>query len=706
MAVIGQIRKHSGLLIVIVGIALAAFVLGDFLKPSASRPNQYVGSVDGTEISTIDFETKVDERIEATRNQRQTDKLSPQDIFQIRQAVWNEMVEDILLEEELEDIGLNVTSEELSDQILGENPHQFVKQSFTNPNTGAFDQEMLRNFLQNLDNQNPDMKRRYLNLESLVKKDRKKTKFRNLISKAYFVPEQFAKLDYIQKNSNADIRYVAARFTSVEDSLVQAEDSELRKYYNENQFRYEQDETRAIDYVIFEVLPSDEDRKQIANTVNEIYNEFKEIDEVDVFVNSVSDTDYDSTYKKQSELPARIAEDMFSSPIGTMVGPYIENETYYISKLIDREERPDSLKMSQILITYANAPAAQGLTDRPRTDAENLVDSLKAVLDKNPAKFDDLAVEFSDFPSASEDKGDMGWVIDGTPGFGPYYDNGYKMKTGTVEKIETTLGFHIIKINEKTELVEKARVATITRAIEPSNETYQEKYLEASIFAGTNNTLAKFDTAVINQGLNKRSSDNLTAMANRLAGLQNSRQIIRWAFSLNTSVGNVSPVFEDENKYVVAALKQIREEGLTPFEDVKDQIRPLVVNEKKGEILEDRINNFGTTDLYQIADKLGEAVDTATISYTSRNLPGFGSEYELIGKIFTLEPGVSSGPLKGNNAVFVIIADDIKRPEDKEDYTANVGMVERKFTSQFMGNSYIEALKNKADIEDNRLNVY
>ncbi len=706
MAVIGQIRKHSGLLIVIVGIALAAFVLGDFLKPSASRPSQNVGSVDGTEISIIDFETQVDERIEATKNQRQTDKLSPQDIFQIRQAVWNEMIEDILLEKELEEIGLTVTSEELSDQILGEDPHQFVKQSFTNPNSGAFDPEMLRNFLQNLDNQNPDMKRRYLNLESLVKKDRKKAKFRNLISKGYFVPEQFAKLDYIQKNSTADIRYVAARFASVADSLVEVDDTELRNYYNDNQFRYEQDENRAIDYVIFDVQPSAKDREDIANMVNGFYNEFKDIEDVEVFINSVSDEDYDSTYKKQAELPARIAEDMFTSPIGTMVGPYIENEIYYISKLMDREERPDSLKMSQLLITYANAPAAQGLTDRPRAEAEQLIDSLKVVLDKDPSKFEELATEFSDFPSAAEDKGDMGWVIDGTSGFGPYFDNGYTMKTGTVEKIETTLGFHIIKVSEKTDPVEKVQVATITRAIEPSNETFQEKYLEASVFAGTNNTLAKFDTAIVNQGLNKRSSDNLTAMANRLAGLQNSRQLIRWAFSTNTSVGDVSPVIEDENKYVVAVLKQIREEGLTPFEDVKEQIRPLVVNEKKGEILEERINNFGTTDLYEIADNLEQAVDTATISFTSRNLPGFGSEYELIGKIFTLEPGVSSGPIKGNNAVFVIIADDIKRPEDQADYTANAGMVERKFTSQFMGNSYIEALKDKADIEDNRLMVY
>jgi len=169
MAAIGQIRKHSGLIILVVGIALAAFVLGDFFKasPNTGRQRQYVGAIDGEEISTVVFETKVNDRVEATKNQRQTDKLTPQDIYQIRQAIWNEMVEEVLLAEELDKLGLTVTSEELSDQILGENPHQYIKQSFTNPSTGAFDGEMLRNFLQNLDNANPEMRKRYLNLESI-----------------------------------------------------------------------------------------------------------------------------------------------------------------------------------------------------------------------------------------------------------------------------------------------------------------------------------------------------------------------------------------------------------------------------------------------------------------------------------------------------------------------------------------------------------
>lgn len=490
------------------------------------------------------------------------------------------------------------------------------------------------------------------------------------------------------------------------DSAVTVTDDDLETYYDKNLYQYAQDETRSIDYVVFDVQPSSEDRKTIANTVNKLYKEFTNISDVAVFVNSVSDDKYDSTYKKESELAVRIAKDMFESPIGTLVGPYVENETYHIAKLINRQARPDSIEMSQILLSYATAPAGMEISKRTKEEAKTLRDSLIVVLKKNPEKFDDIAIKYSDYPSAKEDKGVIGWVEDGNPGFATFYKSGLALKDNELGELETSLGLHIVKVTKKTKAIEKVRLAIVTRAIEPSSATFQEKYIQASMFSSLNNTLEKFDTAVVNQGLNKRSADRLTEMSNRLAGIENSRQIIRWAYFDNTEIGDVSPVYQDEKKYIVATLKSISKKGNTPFAEVKEQIRPLVVNQKKAEILEARINAFGTTDLYQIATRLNESVDTAIISFSSRNLPGFGSEYELIGKVFTLEPKVNSGPIKGNNGVFVVIADEIKRPDEQANYTANAGMIQRWFASQFMGSAFMNALKEKATIEDNRLMVY
>jgi len=707
MAVIGQIRKKSGLLIVVVGVALAAFVLGDFLVPTGqNQRSMFVGEVNGEDIPIQDFNQKVDQRLESTRNQRPNERMSQQDVYQVQQSIWNEMVEEIILADQFSTLGLAVTSEELSDQILGNNPHTFVRQSFSDPSTGAFNQQAVINFLRDLDRAEPEMRRRYLNLESMVKNDRSRSKYRNLLSKGFFMPEAFAELDHTQKNRTAEIRYSAARLTQVADSLVSISDKDLKKYYDENIHLYSTDEFRAIDYIIFEIQPSTEDRKEIANAVNKLYKEFAEIREFETFVNSVSDTRYDSSFKKESELPARIAAELFASPVGTVVGPYIENEIYNIVRLIDQQSRPDSIKISQLLIGYATAPAGPGINDRSKLRAEELVDSLLAILSRTPAKFEELAISFSDFPSVEEDKGEIGWVVDNDPGMSLFFNKGLGVNVGNIAKMESALGYHVVKVTEKTQPIQKVRIATITRSIEPSSETKQSVYLSASRFAGENNTLAKFNEAIENQGLNKRTADRLSPMSNRIAGIEFPRQIIRWAYSERVKIGSVSPVFEDDEKFVIAILKEILPKGTLSFEDTKEQIRPLVTNKKKGEVLAQRINSFGTTNLREIASKLNAQIDSASITFTTRNLPGFGTENELIGRIFTLEEGVSSGPIIGNSAVFVVEVKKFTDATPLNDYTSTRRLLESRFSSRITTNAYMNVLKDVAKITDNRVLFY
>jgi peptidyl-prolyl cis-trans isomerase D len=705
MAAIGQIRKHSGLLIVIIGVALAAFVLGDFLKPSNKNQRLYVGEVGGEEISSESFSIRVEERIQATKNQRQNENLSQDDIFQIRQAVWNDMVNEILLARQYDELGLAVTSDELTDQIVGDDPHQYVKQSFTDPNSGNFDPAVVVNFLQNLESADPEMRKRYLSLETMVKDDLRKTKYQNLLTKAWFTPTAFAKLDYEHINSTAEIVYTATMFNTVADTAVTVTDEDLKKYYNENLAQYKQEASRTLDYVVFQVQPSPEDRKEIAAQVNELYAEFKNVKDNATFVNSSSDARIDTTYKKESELPARVAPQLMEAEIGTVVGPYIESEVYYMSKVLDRAERSDSLKMSQLLISYATAPAAAGISDRTEQRARTLVDSLKNVLEKNPGKFEEIAVAFSDYPSAAEDKGDLGWVIDGNAGMSNFYNKGKEMKVNEVADMNTALGYHLVKLTEKTNPMMKVKIATLTRNILPSDETYQREYMKANTFAGENNNRTKFDTAVISQGLNKRTAERLNESSNRIAGVENARQLVHWAYNENTKVGSVSQVFEDNNQFIVATLTTIRKKGDTPLEDVKEQIRPLVVNRKKADLLANRISDLNAQGIEQIASGMNQKVDSVSVSYASRNLPGFGSEYELIGAIFALEPGKVSKPIKGNNAVFVVKVTKVTEATPTEDYTATAGMLERRFTSR-IASSYMNALKDQVEINDNRLMIY
>jgi peptidyl-prolyl cis-trans isomerase D len=708
MAAIGQIRKHSGLLLVVVGIALAAFVLGDFIKPSAGRPEHLIGEIDSNELRIQTFNERLSEQLQARRDQLEEDqRLTAQDEFQIRQQVWNQFVEEIIMGNQYEKIGLSVTPEELTDAFVGEQANRLVQQSFRDPNTGTFDPQVVANFIRNLDQQTPDLRRRYFTLENMVKEDILRTKFRNLLTNNYNIPEAFAQLDHLTKNKSADIRFVAPKYADVADTLVTVTDKHLRDYYNEFRHNYKQDETRTIDYVIFEVLPSEEDRRAIKSDVEHNYNLLQESTNPMVFINSVSDTRSDTAFKKESEMPVRIASELFNAEIGTIIPPYIENEIHYIAKLIDRQARPDSIKMSQILISYATAPAGSGISDRSLEQAEALVDSLLTVLNKNPKKYEEIALQYSDYPTVDEDRGDIGWIIDGDPNLAFFFNEGLNMKINEIGKMETGLGLHVVAVTDKTKPVEKVKVGIITRSIEPSSETFRQVYSQASKFAGSSRTIAQFNQEVANQGLNMRTAERLTQMSNRIAGIESSRQIIRWAFWESTKPGDVSSIFEDENQFVVAVLRELRAEGYQTFDQTKEQIRPLVLNRVKGDYLIQKINSLNIDDIYRLAENLNESVDTATnLSFSARNIPGYGREAEVIGTIFTIEPDRLSSPMKGSNAVFVVIVDRFNEAAEVTDFASVNFQLKNTFNSKVNNNAYLRALEEVSKIEDNRLLFY
>ena len=620
MAVIGKIRKHSGLLVVVVGIALAAFVLGDFLRPSGNRPITIIGKIDGTEIPIQNYNDRVAEQLENLRAQQQTERVPAEEEFQIRQQVWNQIIEETILNDVYKKIGLIVTKEELSNEIIGDNPNRYVQQSFRDPNSETFDPEVVRNFLKNLNQQGPEMKRRYLSLERMVKDDIIRTKMKNLLSKNYHIPQPFAKLDYQIKNQNADVIYVAAKYSDVADSLINVTDNDLRNYYNDHIYNYRQEDSRTFDYVLFEILPTQEDRQDVKEEVDRLYVQFKDAEDPAVFINSVSDTRFDSTYKKESDLPISLAESIMSAKIDTVFPPYIEGDTHHIIKVLDFQQRPDSIEMSQMLVSYSTARAGFQLNERSEEEAKVLVDSILTALKKAPSIFEELALKYSDYPSVAEDKGALGWMTDGDRSFTNFFKEGVSLKVNEPDTMETGLGIHVLLVTGKTALIPKVKIGQITRTVEPSSQTYRQVFSQANKFASENRTLAKFDTAVVNQGLNKRTAERISSTSNRIPGVEQSRQIIRWAFWETTKVGDVSTIFEDDKQFVIAALKEIKNKGYSPFEQVKEQIRPLVVNKLKGEYLVKKINDFNATTLNDLASNMNSKVDTAKIYHSLQEI--------------------------------------------------------------------------------------
>jgi peptidyl-prolyl cis-trans isomerase D len=705
MALIGTIRKHSALAVILVGVAITAFIVSDLFTGRGKRGHALpsIGEIAGEEITVKDYNQRVEDNIEIQRSNQNKANLTQQETFDIRQSTWTQYLNEIIMGKEYDKLGITVTTDELFALVQGPHPHNLIKQYFQDPATKQYSPEMVLNFLQNLDNMKPEVKKQWLNLEKYIKDDRLTQKYQALVAKGYYVPQALAAMDFQNKKKNAELRDVAIRYTTIKDEDVVLADKDYEAYYDKNKQLYEQEPSRDLDYVMFDVLPSADDREQTRESVNQIYTDFRNTSDYATFVNSTSDERYDSTWYKKGQLPVMIDSLLFSSPVGTFVPPYEDNNAWHMARLMDIQARPDSMKAEHILIAYKGAYRAAESVTRTKEEAERLADSLLNVLRVDDTKLKALATSFSNDGSAKENNGDLGWFADGSMVY-QFNEAVLNGKVGDLVKVSTPFGFHVIKITGKQEPVKKIRVAIIERAIVPSSKTFQDIYTKASTFAGEHNTQAKFDAAVTDEGLNKRSATYLKEMGNSIPGIDNPREIVRWAFTEGIKSGEISPVFDVGGAYVVAVLTAIREKGTMPLAQVKDNIKNFVMNEKKASIIKDKFKSAGSSDIYQIARDFNSKVDTnLTLTFSSRNIPGFGSEFQVIGEIFALKEGELSEPIQGNGAVFVVKIDRFYEPPQPANYNANRDQMISAFRSRMSQNPMFSALQKKAKIKDNRL---
>lgn len=732
MAVIGRIRKYSGLLVVIVGVALAGFVLQDFFrKTGAGKGPKTFGEVHGEKIAYRDYDTKVEEQIEQAKKQDESKPVGYDKINQIRQQVWNTMVRDIIMTRQYEELGVSVSTDELYDLVQGREPHQYILQSFSNPKTKQLDRERLNQFLHNFDQLTPEVKGQWNQLEKAIKEDRINKKFNALIEGAFYIPKVFLQRSFTDKNRKAQLRFFFLPYTDIKDTTVPVTETDISNYYDEHKGEFEQNEPiRKLDYVVFEVLPSKDDYDKAAEDINKIKTEFVKLDLKDVpsYVNSNSDAKYDSTFFVKGKLPVRIDSAVFKgdepkkdAKIKTkkpkkqkeaapakaevpniIVGPYIDNNTYYLARLIDIQERPDSMRAKHILIAYQGADKAEESIKRTKKDAKRIADSLLVVLNLHPDQFEAIARKMSNDPTAKEKGGDLGWFADGAMVYA-FNKACLDHNVGERTVIESNYGYHVVEVTGKKELVKKARVAIIKRAIEASSKTQQDVYAKESRFAAENQNIAAFEKSVAKQGLNKRVADYLREMDMGLPGIEQAREVVRWAFEEKTKKGDVKD-FELENKYVVATLKEVKNKGIPKLDEIRSQLIPLVKNEKKVAILTKKIDDAkaGAPLFEQLAAKLSCKIDSAKdITFSSYSLPGTGPEPAVLGRVFTMKKGDTSNPLKGTKGVFVVRIDNFIEPAPKADYR-NEYYQQASYFKQRANYEVYNALQKKADVVDNR----
>ena len=358
MAAIGNIRKHYGLLVAIVGIALLAFVLGDLFKSTNSRRTTNVATVGNEKITYQDYSNLVNMNLENVKAQN-GGSLSSEDNYYVHANTLEQMIRDIIMKNEYKDLGLVVTGDELYDQFLGENPNQYVVQSFTNPD-GTFNRELIETYLREFQSLTPEMKSNWLNFERAIKEDRLNTKYETLLKKGFYLPSKFAARLHSDKNDKTTAEVYAVRYNTIDDAEVVVNDADNKAFYNNNKNKYQTDATRSIDYIVFEINPSQADIEYSRNFVNELKNDFAQVENAANFVNANSDLPYDSTWMSRKDVPAELESVIFDSNkgVGFVYGPYEPEGYYNVAKIVAKEQySADSVMVRLAVVAHEITPS-------------------------------------------------------------------------------------------------------------------------------------------------------------------------------------------------------------------------------------------------------------------------------------------------------------------------------------------------------------
>ncbi len=694
--VIGKIREKSTLLLIMIGGAMLAFILGDLFSSSnflVSGSQTEIGVVAGEAIEGRDFEARVQQAIENYKTQSGQTSITAATTDQLREQTWSQLLRDIVLEREMEALGVMVTADEIFDMVQGNNPHPQVVQAFSDPNTGRFDNAQVYAFLQRMD-EDPDMKSRWVRFERDIAKLRRNEKYNNLIKKGLYATDMEARNDFVSKSVPADLKMVFKSFSSVSDDDFTVSDADVKKFYNANLSKYEQEASRDIEFVTFAVEPSRDDREVVLNWAERVKGEFERAENDTLFVNRESDVRFNATWSLKGDLAPAIDSVMFAASKGYVHGPYTEGKVVKLAKLIGVKMSPDSVKARHILIT----PNTYG-PDRAKAIADSIYDVLK----NRRGDFAAIARSMSEDPGSGAQGGDLGWFNEGVmvPSFNDACFNG---KKGDLTLVRSQFGYHIIEVQDQKGRSEKRAVAVVQRAMEPSSKTYQAVYGKADEFARAVTSVASFDELVKEKGLNKRLAPNLKENDRVIAGLEQPREVIRWAFKAKS--GEVSKVMEVGNVFVVAVLTAVRDKGHTAISEIREELEAEVLKDKKAQQFISEFNTAKSDDIQKIADAMNLPLEMKqNVSFSSNAIPGLGREPEVIGAASVLPVGKVSQPIRGQQGVFVIMVE--KRPEAPalDSYASNARSLKSGLSSR-VDFEVFEALKKRADVKDNRARFY
>jgi len=704
MSVIQQIRdKYAAVVIAVIALSLIGFILMDSFVggKGATSVAGSLGKVNGEKIERTEFDQRV--ALQQTMYGAQAPQRE-----QLISNVWEQTVDEIVMNQEYEKLGLQFTAKELNDVLFGANPPQWLSQQFSDPATGQFDANQAKQYFAQMKRQpgNPNLE---MFNEAYIKPtigQTLRTKYMALLGESSYVPKWMAEKSLADQNAVASFSYIAVPYTSISDSSVKVTAEDITSYINKHKEMFRQEEeARTISYVAFNASPSAADTAKTLAQAQDQKAEFAATTDPEGYLARVgSETPYFNGFTVGSVLQVPNTDSIKALADGQVFGPYIDGGTYTLAKMIGRRSMPDSVKVRHILIKTAD----RGQPTLPDSIAKSRIDSIAAAA-KSGADFNALVVKYSDDPGSKETQGEYTFTSQQFANLSKefaetaFYGNTGDKKVVKVDN-QAYSGYHYIEVMEQKKVETAYKIAYLSKPIEASQETIINANNLASVFAANSRDKKQFEENAAKQNLQILTALDVKKNDYTIPGLGESRQFVRWIYENKT--GEVSDPNEIGDKYIVALITDVADKGLMSVAKARSTAEPLIINEKKAQQIIS--SKFKGSTIEQIAQSTGNAVLRAdSVGFMQPFIPNVGPEPKVAGAAFNKSlQGKISEPIAGNSGVFVIKGESISALANTNVDVEAVRTQMETQQKQMGGYRSIEALKKAATIKDNRFDFY
>jgi len=702
MAILGNLRKNSFVLIAVIGMALFAFVIAGVFDGSGFQSPDPIGNVNGEELSITDFRNQMD-LLKKSYNFNDLQALT---------TAWDESIRTKLLEQQIDELGIGSSIDHL-EFFLSQSPSFGSDERFVN-DAGQFDINKFSNFIAEIKEINPQSYLQWSSQENQFNEQIKVNTYFNLVASGLNSTFYQGKNQYLNSNSIADISFVKIPYSSISDSLVSVKNSEISKYIKENPVDFEQKSTRDISYVTFTESPSNQDEMDLRNKMNSLLNDrneynqvsklnetlpgFLTTDDLEFFLTENSDVEYDSVYRPKGFYSSEHAQMIFNLNNNNTYGPYVDGDFLKISKMLDKKKN-GNVRASHILVSYNGAQGSNPQITRTKSEARTEANRILRLVRTNPDNFSSYALEFSDGPSKNNG-GDLGFFQEGAM-VKPFNDFVFTNRVGRTGLVETDFGYHVIKIVAKEDVV---KVGTLALKNIPSERTSDSIFNIASKFEIDLASTSNINDTAKNLDFEVKSLSSIGELDHDLPNMESQRRLVQWLFNEETNINDYKRFDLSSGGYVIVQLTEKNEDGLMSPGLASINVLPILKNKKKAKIIIDKNRKYKSLEEIASNNNL-EINNVSALNQLTPIVAQAGFEPKVIGTAFGLEVNGISSLVEGESGVYMIKLNALKDPEEIESYSAFENQLTNKLRTNLDFN-IIQSLKNSAEISDNRKGYY